>query len=638
MSIVKLSEQGYFLGKDGLPFYVVGVNYVPSYAFINLWRPFNEDHIQKDLKQIAEMGLNCIRIPLFWVEFEPREGQYSQEFFDKFDRILAWCRQYNLYVQPWFFYGAARGPYDPPYRRNDGYFSERMTRIAENHLKAFVSRYKAEEQILVWDIADEPEWFTRTHSTQQLPYDREVIATWVRRMYDAIKSVDSEHIVTLAFGHICISDYGMDIRDMADILDVMTVTCYPGFSNDPPNEMRKAHFMSFFNAMNRIDQPSVYASEAPGFSSVNYSERILGQYYRQSLYSNLLNRGAGALVWSFTDASEDIWYQYPVDNWLSETGFGITKTDGQLKEQAQQLMDFARFVRKMDIPKYRWRNHKAALFIADGYFKNTSVSARKVYAHFLLARGAGLGVDMVYEGRDISKYDLLIVPTNIGLNHLSWRLLRKYVKEGGTLFFAYDGGLNGTFNDLFGVEVESDMFDNGRREMRSSIGGTFPDRLQTNKGGQYLWVTSRDAQTLYTYADGKPAVLCHPYGEGKAWLSTCSPVEGTYEMDADEYSTSPWFAFYRCLAETVGIEPAVQCVDPRIETGVMDDENGQSLALMINMSSQPISTSVTIPFVSCLDDLKDTLADESFSPADGRFSINFKPAQVRCFVIKRKDK
>ena len=201
MSAINFNEKGYFVDPNGKPIYIVGINYVPSYAFTNFWDRWNPEIIDKDLKRISEWGLNAIRIYFFWRHNEPQPGIYNPVFFDQFDTFLKLSKKYGLYVMPCFLCHYSEGDCDIPWRNERPFWSGEMLDIAANHLKHFVKRYKDEEQILLWDIFDEPEFSSRIkHGAEQLPYDMNVMANWVKAMYDAVKSIDPNHMVTLDLG------------------------------------------------------------------------------------------------------------------------------------------------------------------------------------------------------------------------------------------------------------------------------------------------------------------------------------------------------------------------------------------------------------------------------------------------------
>lgn len=55
---------------------------------------FNEE----DVKAISEMGFNSIRIPFHYKNISPKKNTIDNNGFELFDKIISWCKKYDLYV------------------------------------------------------------------------------------------------------------------------------------------------------------------------------------------------------------------------------------------------------------------------------------------------------------------------------------------------------------------------------------------------------------------------------------------------------------------------------------------------------------------------------------------------------------
>ena len=159
MGFFQFDSYGRLVNPEGEPVHIVGINYVASYICTNFWQDWRPERIASDLKRIAELGLNAIRIPMHWGYMEPEPGQYRKDFSEKFAYVIQLCRQYGLYVMPWFLAGIATEAYDVPFRNGESFFTGRMLRIARQHLQHFIEPYRDDPQILFWDICDEPEGY-----------------------------------------------------------------------------------------------------------------------------------------------------------------------------------------------------------------------------------------------------------------------------------------------------------------------------------------------------------------------------------------------------------------------------------------------------------------------------------------------
>ncbi|MEG0270081.1 MAG: cellulase family glycosylhydrolase, partial [Clostridia bacterium] len=410
MAYVQLTPQGALLGKDGLPFYPVGINYVASYICTNFWQDFRPEALHADLKKIAQMGLNAVRIPMFWGYMEPREREYNEDIFPKFDLFLSWCKELGIYLMPWFLVGVATRDYDVPFRNERPFFTGDMVSIARDHIQHFVSRYKSEEQILMWDLCDEPEYYNRHPGAEQWPFSRDALMNWVQTLYQGVKAVDPNHLVTLGFGHIASANFGYHVLDMAKCLDLMVVTCYPlGISPRGADCLRNNYFLPFYVAFNRPYGNAVMTCEAPGFSSIMFSEKRIGLYYRASLYGSLIEGSNGVLPWAFNDFDESIWHECPLENYMLEPRFGIVANDGRIKPSGMELMSFARTVKALGLCDYQRQSAKAAVIIPRDYYANIEEAFPRIYMAYVLLKSHGVQVDLVWQDKPLTQYKLVCV-------------------------------------------------------------------------------------------------------------------------------------------------------------------------------------------------------------------------------------
>lgn len=126
---------------------------------------------------------------------------------------------------------------------------------------------------------------------------------------------------------------------------------------------------------------------------------------------------------------------------------------------------------------------------------------------------------------DLSKYRLIIVPSPYAVSEKMASALREYVKNGGTVlsdpyFGAYDECMRLSyqvpgygFAEIFGCE-EDDICLKSRLKLKGSDGECLIE-------GNHQMESFRNvtADVLYTYEDGRPAVLSNQYGAGRAVIS-----------------------------------------------------------------------------------------------------------------------
>lgn len=637
MGFVKFDPHGRLLDATGNPIHLVGINYVASYICSNFWEDWRPDHIERDLKRIHDLGLQAVRIPMHWGYMEPEPGKFNGDFETRFRWFVETCRKYALYIMPWFLVGIATREYDVPYRNGRPFCTGEMVQLEQAHLKHFIAPYRDEEQILFWDICDEPEWFSRFPNTAQLPYDREVMVQWVQSMYDAIRSVDPNHLITLGFGHIATANYGMDVRDMAAVLDLMAVTAYPNFSNEGIDTVRNNYCLPYHVKMNARGKP-VFTCEAPGYSTIQYSEAVVSRFVKASLYGNLLSGSVGVLPWVYTDFEESLWHQVPLEGYTIEPGFGFWNVDGRLKPHGEVLREYAAFSKKAELGKYRPQPAEVAILVPDGYYEGAVDSVFKVYTAMILAKGCGAAVDLVWTTEELSRYKMLIMPSCAGMRTSSWDKVRRFVENGGLLYFLYDGGQNAYFNRLFGVEVETQERNPGYRAMGlTREWGKWPvgSAISFAGKGDVLRITPESAQVLCRFEDGEPALLKNSYGQGTAYLAAIQLDSGLLEVPYRQYLACDSFAMVDTMLREAGVRRIAVCDHSAMEVGCLENpDTGEKLILCVNHEKTAVKTTVTFDGAFIPEEWKITRFDDG-TPVGLSDALELEPAGVAVYRMTR---
>ncbi|MEG0540829.1 MAG: cellulase family glycosylhydrolase [Angelakisella sp.] len=603
MAFVSMNKQGWLVGSDGEPFYPVGINYVASYICTNFWQDFRPEVIRSDLKTISEMGLRAVRIPMFWGYMEPEEGVYNPDIYPKFDLFLKWCREYDLYVMPWFLVGVATRDYDVPFRDGRPFFTGDMVQVAKAHIQQFVRRYCEDEQILMWDLCDEPEYYNRHPGAEQWPFNREDLKQWVLTLYEGVKEADPNHLVTLGFGHIASANFGYHVTDMADILDLMVVTCYPlGISPEPADALRNNYFLPFYVAFNRPSGNPVMTCEAPGFSSIMFSERVIGQYFRACLYGNLAEGSNGVLPWAFNDFAEEIWHECPLEEYVYEPSFGIVTNDGRVKPSGKELLQFAQVVKELQITDYYKEQARTAVIIPRDYYQNIDTAFPRAYMAYILLKSCGAAVDFVWQGKPLQDYAAAIICDSSGFTTSYWHQLQGYVKQGGhlTYFFDRPTGLSAYFNKLFGVITESPIAgeDAGFATVCEDWQGHTKGTRLAMGGGERsirLQTTPDGATPLLAYEEGFPLLTTHAVEKGFATLVTMPLLDGLMKIKEDVFFAHLAWDVISFVMEQGGAAPTVRAESKAVELSVFchKDNPHQKLLLLVNHQNRALSCRVT---------------------------------------------
>lgn len=174
----------------------------PAYAS-SFWERFNRTFItEKDIRWIAEQGLNSVRLALNARHlFETDAGgsvRFCQETLSHVDDALAWCKKYGLYL---FLdmHGAPGGQTGQNIDDSERDIPELFTNPENQDIlvkmwQLLALHYAGEPAVGGYDLLNEPlpKW-NKQYNSQLLPLYRRLIA--------AIRSIDKKHVIVLEGCH-----------------------------------------------------------------------------------------------------------------------------------------------------------------------------------------------------------------------------------------------------------------------------------------------------------------------------------------------------------------------------------------------------------------------------------------------------
>lgn len=607
MGFVHFNEKHQLVGKDGKPFYLVGTNFAGGYTCSDFWADWRPERLLRDLDIMRDMGLNGIRIPIMWGTVEPEEGHYDETILNRIGQFFAWCGERGLYVMPWCLVGIATMTYDIPWRRGRSIFSDpSMVRAEERHLTMLGERFKDCENLLCWDICDEPEWVSRIQpGNDKLPYNTDNFTEWVGRMRNAFHKGDPNHLVTLGFGHLAVGRYGMDLRDCASNLDFMAVTAYADGHGGKVNTPRSGYELQYHMDMNRRNGPC-YFCEAPGWSHTEWGEKTLAHYYNTCMYSGLLHHSCGVLSWVFCDFDEEACLaedkpdtvdganRHPTEPW-----FGMLDVNRRLRKCGQAMVDFQKEVKKQDITQYSFPKENTALIVPRGYHSTSWDDVGRMFAAHALISSSNLIPKMVWwDELDAKKTPLAILSAVVELSIKTedWKRLCDYVENGGTLVM-FRAGPSMYFHRMTGLWMDG--------EERYAPGGrlrAMRDFGPMKAGESIEFATAVDyrrgfevdgAEVLATFEDGEPAITTFACGKGRTYVFASDIITHMNDCDEAVWHDSPLFGLLREMAEQAGILPEVVCDDPGIEVGILPGDE-KDLLVAVNRNAKPVDAFISL--------------------------------------------
>jgi len=596
-----VSSDGQYFVRNGKRFFPIGINYLPGYLCGNHFKDYRAEHIIADLDHISRLGMNCVRVAVFWADFEPKEGQYSRRFLTTFKRFLAECKERRILVMPVFLIGTWTGMYDAPYWKPPGMYQGGMLELEAKHIAEFVRHFVDEPAILCWDLSDEP-WYLEeipispARKANGLPQSRRDIATnWVARLCRTIRDVDPNHLITLGSDpEPTRKDTGFALEEMAEHLDVMAYCIYPQPSYGI--ELDLISYGAFQARIFAAGKPP-FLHEGPGVSSSAVSEDVIADRFRAWMYSSLANGNIGVLPWCYTDYEQEQHYTWPLDDKPQEPSFGICFADRKLKKRGEEFLRFAQDVRLLPLDDLQLEPSSAAFVYPMDYYERAGELHNKLWRHFTVAKGANLNIDIVREDRLSSDMRLLIVP-GFRLRLSTWAKLRDFVKSGGHLLMISDEffALNPIFPQLFGVTIEGLRPGSVNANFRRQWGHLGKNsKLAFGCKIERLWVKATAAETIASFDDGYPFLLCNCLGKGKAYLATF-PFPLRLDLGEPRGENSLFAVnVLKSIRDIAGCRPTLDVDSPWVETAIFrSTANSDDWGIMVNYDRTACDTNVVI--------------------------------------------
>ena len=145
----------------------------------------------EDVKRIAGMGANCIRlVTVFWT-YEEAPYEYSEASFRRLDRVIEECGKQGVYVI--LSCNSAPGGQNPAGHggaggRNEYWKLDEYQKRYASMWKKIADRYKSSTAVAGYDVLNEP-----------VPPDEASLEEAYRDITDAIRSTGDRHIIILQY-------------------------------------------------------------------------------------------------------------------------------------------------------------------------------------------------------------------------------------------------------------------------------------------------------------------------------------------------------------------------------------------------------------------------------------------------------
>ena len=548
--------------------FVIGCNYWASHAGTSMWSEWDETIIDEDLKQIAQTGIQLLRIFPLWSEFQPLKQQYSckgipyeirmgeetlpeteagqagicEKAFERFKIFADMAEACKLKLSVGLITGWMSGRLfvPPAFERLNCITDPLVMKWQIRFVRYFVRNFRKHPAIIAWGPGNECNCLGAVENREQAWIWLNAICSAIRLEDKTRPIISGMHSLIPAGNPGIESESTWSIQDNGELTDMLTTHPYPLFTPyaglDRLNAIRNCfHATAESRFYADIAGKPCICEELGTLGQMHAGEQDKKAYVKTVLF-NLWSHDCHGLLWWC--AFDQLPLAHSPYDWSAvERELGLFKSGYVPKPELEALDEFNEFLKSLpfeNLPKFRG---EALCVLTRG-----QDAWANAWSSFILCKQAGFDLEFNYTSDELKDSSLYLLPGLNGplaISRAKWLKLIDKVKAGATLYASLDDAILSPFNEVFGVELQY-------REVRSeplefsSHGVKF--RLES--GIKYV-LKAQGAEVLIAEADGNPVFLKYQLGQGCVYLLT-APLERFLTQTPGSFHNSEALPFY-CL-------------------------------------------------------------------------------------------
>lgn len=575
--------------------FMLGCNYWASHAGAEMWKNWDEEQVERDMKDLSEYGVKYLRVFPNWKDFQPVMPVYGGEgrikeymlegcrepenpwyldevMLDRFGKFCTVAEKYGMKLIVGLITGWMSGRLFIPSALNGKNLCTDPVALKFELLmvRGIVSRFCDRDVIYAWNLGNECNCMSKVNT-------REEAMVWTAAVSNAIRAADPDRPVISGMHSLSVDRDAWRITDQADWNDILTTHPYAYFvpycRNDPIDSIR--------TLMHGTCETMLYASvgkkpclvEELGTLGPNIcNDDISGSFMRLNLISNWANGSAGLLWWC---AHEQLNLETPPYNWfMLERELGMLDINRRPKPILKEMKKFSDWLGTVD-------------FELEAPVKDALILLTKeqdcwatAFMSFILGKQAGVTLDFLAPNLDIPDSAVYFMPSvhsGCPLYARYYNQLLDKVYNGAVLYVSNGDAFFNKREEVFGASVISseDTYDSGTFTFNGSV---IPYERYCKVG-----IEPTTAQVLANDGNGKPIFTVNNFGKGKIYYLNF-PLEDMLSRQNHAFDGGAYKIYEYVLKELLE-EKTVRKLNSKV--GVT--ENG-SIATVINYSNEPVKT------------------------------------------------
>lgn len=594
--------------------FVVGCNYWASHAGTNMWRNWQPEVVEADLKQISESGMQVIRVFPLWPDFQPIYQFYSgggslkeirfkdgplpgtgpgkdgvsEEALAHFKQFADLAQKHNVKLIVGLVTGWMSGQlFVPPALEGKNILTDPTSIMWQiKMVRTMVREFKNHPAVLAWDLGNECNVMGEV-SNYQAAY------VWSASVTNAIKAEDLTHpVISGMSGLTSESKAKWRIQDQAELTDLLTTHPYPFWTKygnqDPSNTIRtiilSAAESRFYGD---VGGKPCLVEETGIMGPLEANDKIKSTFLRSVLFNNWANDCHGLLWWCAYDQNQ--LEHTPYEWYAVERDLGLFRTDRSAKPMVDELTKFRKFLDNLPFESLPKQKKEAVCILTDGQDQwGVAFSA------YILAKQAGFDIEFQHGNQPIKDAPVYMLPSIKGLtliNRKEWLAILDKVKEGAVLYVSFDEGFLSHFTEPAGIDVVTSQERTGPASFISVDGSI---KTFSTSATRKLNITATTSKVLAHEEDGNPIFTVNSYGKGKIYFLGF-PLEMNITRKAGAFTSNPaeyWKIYQTIAADIIKQNRTVTKNDPLVGLTEHDLSSDQKVIVLVNFS--PADRTVTL--------------------------------------------
>lgn len=510
--------------------FIIGCNYWASNAGIEMWRQFDTNVINNDLKILSENGIKYLRVFPLWRDFQPVKPNYAaggklseyvmengempkndyfldQNMMARFGKFLDICDTYNVKVIVGLITGwMSGGLFVPTALYGKDVLTDPVAIYFEQlFIKGFVSEFKNRDTVYAWDLGNE------CNCAGNAP-DKFAAANWTATISNSIRAVDPTRPVISGM-HGLTLDGNWTIATQAQFTDMLTTHPYPLWCRhttvDETLSLRTTmHAIAESKWYSDIGGKPCLAEEIGTMGPMVCSNEKAADFLRLNLFSLWANGMTGVMWWCNHDQHKLETHPYTVN--MVERELGLIDADNNPKPALLEMKKFADFLAKNDITLPPAQQDAVCLLTANQ--DHWAVA----YMSHVLARQCGLNLKFSYaHEQKLPESKMYLMPSINGIaimHKQTFDELKQRVFDGANLYISSGNAFLQGFEEFVGLKVVDSY--------TAGTGGS-----TTIDGKQILvWrpvvrrYTPTTAEVMLNDNNDNPLICVNRYGKGKVYF------------------------------------------------------------------------------------------------------------------------